>query len=74
MGTDDFAEKIFHKVFTDDVNRLRGMGDMWKSRKPPEPLSYEALHKQAKEIESTIPSDDQKVWTLVEDFAVFQDR
>lgn len=74
MGSDDFVEKIFNKVFTDDVNRLRGMEDMWKSRAPPEPLSYETLREQAKAVESTIPCDDQKVWTLVEDFAVFQDR
>ena len=74
MGSDDFAQKIFNKVFTDDIIRLRGMEDMWKTRKTPEPLSYETLREEAKAVDSTIPSDDQKVWTLVENSAVFQDR
>lgn len=74
MGSDDFAEKVFNKVFNEDIDRLRKMEDMWKTRKPPQPLSFDPLQQEATAVDSTISSDDQKVWSLVEDFAVFKDR
>ncbi|PGH36233.1 ubiquitin-like 1-activating enzyme E1 B [[Emmonsia] crescens] len=73
MGSDDFAEKVFNKVFNEDIDRLRKMEDMWKTRKPPQPLSFDPLQQEATAVDSTISSDDQKVWSLVEDFAVFKD-
>ncbi|KAL2011026.1 hypothetical protein VTN00DRAFT_3744 [Thermoascus crustaceus] len=73
MGSPDFAKKVFDKVFKDDIERLRGMEDMWKTRKPPEPLNYEQLEEQAATVDTTISCNDQKVWTLAEDFAVFKD-
>ncbi|KKZ67191.1 ubiquitin-like 1-activating enzyme E1 B [[Emmonsia] crescens] len=73
MGSDDFAEKVFNKVFNEDIDRLRRMEDMWKTRKPPQPLSFDPLQQEATAVDSTISSDDQKVWSLVEDFAVFKD-
>jgi ubiquitin-like 1-activating enzyme E1 B len=74
MGSEDFAQKVFDKVFQHDIIRLRDMEDMWKTRKPPEPLSFGPLHQKATAVESTISSDDQKIWSLAEDFAVFKDR
>lgn len=74
MGSDEFAQKVFNKVFKEDIERLRGMEDMWKTRKAPEPLDFDTLQQQASSIETTISSNDQKVWTLSEDFAVFKDR
>ncbi|PGH03473.1 ubiquitin-like 1-activating enzyme E1 B [Blastomyces parvus] len=73
MGSDNFAEKVFTKVFNEDVDRLRKMEDMWKARKPPQPLSFDPLQQEATAVDSTISSDDQKVWSLVENFAVFKD-
>ncbi|BDD62250.1 hypothetical protein MAP00_007226 [Monascus purpureus] len=73
MGTSDFASKVFNKVFKDDIERLRAMEDMWKTRKPPQPLSFDELQEQSKPIESTVSSADQKVWSQAEDFVVFKD-
>ncbi|EEH48926.2 E1 ubiquitin-activating protein UBA2 [Paracoccidioides brasiliensis Pb18] len=73
MGSDDFAEKVFNKVFNEDIDRLRKMEGMWKARRPPQPLSFGPLQQEATAVDSTISSNDQKVWTLVEDFAVFKD-
>ncbi|KAL4882608.1 hypothetical protein BJY04DRAFT_186499 [Aspergillus karnatakaensis] len=72
MGSDEFAQKVFEKVFEDDINRLRGI-DIWKTRKAPEPLSYKQLESALSSVESTISSNDQKVWTLAENMVVFKD-
>lgn len=74
MGSEYFAQKVFDKVFRDDIVRLRDMEDMWKTRKPPEPLSFGSLQEEAIAVESAISSNDQTIWSLVEDFAVFKDR
>ncbi|KAL5364912.1 hypothetical protein BJX96DRAFT_179376 [Aspergillus floccosus] len=73
MGSPEFARKVFEKVFKEDINRLRGMEDMWKSRKRPEPLDYEKLEEESSGVETTISCNDQKVWTLFENFVVFKD-
>lgn len=74
MGNDDFSKQVFDKVFEEDVERLRGMEDMWKSRKPPTPLDYATL--QNVTLSSTtdaILANDQKTWDLRENFAIFTD-
>ncbi|KAL4863979.1 hypothetical protein BDV12DRAFT_20306 [Aspergillus spectabilis] len=73
MGSIEFTQKVFEKVFKDDINRLRGMEDMWKTRKAPEPLAFEELEKALSTVDSTISSNDQKVWTLSENLVVFKD-
>ncbi|KAI1179595.1 hypothetical protein F4777DRAFT_586017 [Nemania sp. FL0916] len=76
VGTQQFPQMLFDKVFNKDITRLRSMEDMWKSRRPPEPLQYDTLLRQASDTgavkESTI-QDGQKVWTLEENLAVFND-
>jgi ubiquitin-like 1-activating enzyme E1 B len=74
MGSPDFARKVFEKVFTDDVNRLRSMEDMWKTRKPPTALDFESTCEAAKSVEADIWRKDQKTWKVAENFAVFVDR
>lgn len=74
MGSDNFAQKVFDKVFKADIHRLLSMEDMWKLRKAPEPLDFDKLKEEAAAVDSTISSDDQNVWAEVEDFAVFRDR
>ncbi|KMP02709.1 E1 ubiquitin-activating protein uba2 [Coccidioides immitis] len=73
MGFSDFAKKVFEKVFSQDIVRLRSMEEMWKSRKAPEPLSYESLESEASSVDSLISTQDQTTWNLVENFAVFKD-
>ena len=74
MGSPDFAKQVFAKVFTDDIDRLRSMDDMWKSRKPPESLHYNSIAEEAKSIAPGVSRRDQTPWSLVENFAVFSDR
>ena len=74
MGSDDFSRKIFEKVFKLDVDRLRSMEDMWKTRTPPQPLEFDDLSKTAQTIDASIAQRDQIVWSMAENFVVFCDR
>ena len=73
MGSDDFARLIFTKVFTEDIERLRSMEDMWKTRKAPEPLDFDTLSKQVLGVGSAVSQKDQIAWSVAENFAVFLD-
>ncbi|KAM7191346.1 ubiquitin-activating enzyme E1 3 [Rhypophila sp. PSN 637] len=75
-GTEEFAQMLFDKVFKQDIIRLRSMEDMWKTRKPPEPLDYkDLLAKAAKEManKAEVLKGAQKVWSLEENLVVFID-
>jgi ubiquitin-like 1-activating enzyme E1 B len=74
MGSPNFAQKVFQKVFTNDINRLRSMEDMWKSRTPPTTLEYERLLDGAKSLGLSVSFPDQRSWTQEENFAVFANR
>jgi ubiquitin-like 1-activating enzyme E1 B len=45
MGEEDSAKRVFQKVFTEDINVLLSMEDMWKvpGRVKPVPLDYGAI-------------------------------
>ncbi len=75
MGTEPFPQLLFNKVFKDDVIRLRSMEDMWKTRRPPEPLDYSATAQldSREAVEKTL-KDGQRVWDLQENISVFKDR
>ncbi|KAI1328560.1 hypothetical protein F5Y16DRAFT_398251 [Xylariaceae sp. FL0255] len=76
VGTEQFPQMLFDKVFNADVARLRSMKDMWKSRTPPEPLQYESVKTKASGTSAakyTIIQDGQRVWTLEENLVVFID-
>ncbi|KAF1972921.1 hypothetical protein BU23DRAFT_554763 [Bimuria novae-zelandiae CBS 107.79] len=73
MGSEDFAQLVFNKVFKEDIDRLRSMEDMWKTRKPPTALDYQTLLQKAGNIEKNIAQKDQVEWTVNENFAVFVD-
>ncbi|GIK05657.1 E1 ubiquitin-activating protein uba2 [Aspergillus viridinutans] len=73
MGSPEFYQKVFEKVFKEDIERLRGMEDMWKTRTAPQPLDFEKLQQESSSIEPTVSVNDQKVWSLAEDFVVFKD-
>ena len=74
MGSEDFSRKVFEKVFTYDINRLRDMEDMWKIRKPPQALGYDKISSGASSIAASVAQLDQITWTLYENFTVFRDR
>lgn len=74
IGTEEGHQKVFEKVFETDIERLRGMEDMWKTRKAPELLDSAQLQEQSASIDSAISTKDQTVWSLAENFAVFKDR
>lgn len=78
VGSEEFPQMLFDKVFKADIERLRSMEDMWKSRQKPEPLDYKSVVAQSsKLLESTskdsILEDGQKVWSLEESLIVFND-
>lgn len=68
-------EKIFNKLFHDDIKYLLSMSDLWKNRTPPGPIKYGAFDEDATAtLDSTNltgESRDQKVWTLRECQSVF---
>ncbi|WWD21375.1 hypothetical protein CI109_105860 [Kwoniella shandongensis] len=45
LGEEDGAQRVFHKIFNEDINRLLAMEDMWKKegRVKPVPLEYEGI-------------------------------
>ena len=76
MGLEEFPRKIFEKVFTDDINRLRSMEDMWKTRQKPTALDFETVSKSSAsggEVGDSISKRDQDTWNLAENFTVFCD-
>jgi ubiquitin-like 1-activating enzyme E1 B len=73
MGSRDFPRLVFEKVFKSDIERLRSMEDMWKTRKPPTPLEYDEIAKQGMDTGAIIAEQDQNVWNLAENYAVFID-
>jgi ubiquitin-like 1-activating enzyme E1 B len=75
MGSDDFAKQLFDKVFKEDIERLAGMEDMWKTRSLPQPLDYTALESSSAATTSdliTISLSDQTPWTLHASFTIFK--
>lgn len=46
------AQRIFQKVYTEDISRLLLMEDMWKHRSPPHCLSWDELSKHDVEVTS----------------------
>ncbi|RKO88486.1 hypothetical protein BDK51DRAFT_19400 [Blyttiomyces helicus] len=69
-GSDGYGKMVFEKVFTDDINRLLGMEDLWKSRARPTPLKFIP---NLPELAAHGLELDQKVWTLEENIRVFLD-
>uniref|UniRef100_A0A182WFG0 SUMO-activating enzyme subunit n=1 Tax=Anopheles minimus TaxID=112268 RepID=A0A182WFG0_9DIPT len=68
-------EKIFNKLFFDDINYLLSMSNLWKNRTPPKPAKWATLQEGTKEEEGTITEDsvarDQKVLSQVETVKLF---
>ena len=74
MNSPLFPRKVFEKVFRDDIDRLRGMEDMWKTRKPPQALDFDEVSTKTHEIHISICNQDQITWDLAQNFSVFCER
>ncbi|KAM3560079.1 hypothetical protein MY1884_003117 [Beauveria asiatica] len=75
-GTPEFPKMLFDKVFNTDIERLRSVEEMWTSRTPPVALDYVKVLSEAGDAIASIKAllaDDQKIWTLEENLAVFND-
>ncbi|XWX01853.1 hypothetical protein V2A60_009882 [Cordyceps javanica] len=76
VGTPEFPKMLFDKVFNADIERLRSVEDMWKSRTPPEALIYEKVLAEVSDAiasKDAVLADDQKPWSLQESLVVFND-
>ncbi|KAL4706205.1 hypothetical protein ACJJTC_018389 [Scirpophaga incertulas] len=64
-------EKLFSKLFGDDIRYLLTMEDLWKTRRPPAPLTWNNLpgKDDAPAQHSGLP--DQRVWSVHECAQVF---
>ncbi|KAH9893819.1 SUMO-activating enzyme subunit uba-2 [Xylariomycetidae sp. FL2044] len=76
IGTEQFPELLFDKVFNADISRLRSLEDMWRSRTAPEPRKYKsemAKASNAFKAKDAIIKDGQRVWSIEESLVVFVD-
>ncbi|KAK3677898.1 E1 ubiquitin-activating protein uba2 [Recurvomyces mirabilis] len=76
MGKSEFAQEVFNKVFHDDIERLRGMTEMWQSRRPPQSLKFEELVAEIEGGDTTergqsLVMQDQATWSLHDNLTVF---
>lgn len=73
MGTSEFAQAVFDKVFYEDIERLRSMSEMWQSRNPPESLKFDNLKAETDLVKQgqALSAQDQRVWSVEENLAVF---
>lgn len=76
VGTPEFPKMLFDKVFNTDIERLRSVEDMWKSRAAPGALDYNKVLSEAADAatrKDSILTDDQRPWSLQESLVVFND-
>jgi ubiquitin-like 1-activating enzyme E1 B len=78
MGSENFPQLLFDKVYKDDIIRLRSMEEMWKTRRRPEPLDYTTILAKCEAgnvaSKAEILRADQRSWTLEENVIIFRDR
>ncbi|KAK8193286.1 hypothetical protein HDK77DRAFT_189165 [Phyllosticta capitalensis] len=73
MGSPEFPRRLFNKVFKEDIDRLLSTEDMWRHRRAPEPLDYEQVSTSSTDVSPSVAQQDQRVWSLEENFVVFSD-
>uniref|UniRef100_A0AAG5D958 SUMO-activating enzyme subunit n=1 Tax=Anopheles atroparvus TaxID=41427 RepID=A0AAG5D958_ANOAO len=64
-------EKIYNKLFFEDINYLLSMANLWKSRTPPKPIKWESLVGEGEEEVTDSVTRDQKVLTHAQSAKVF---
>ncbi|XP_014228552.1 SUMO-activating enzyme subunit 2 [Trichogramma pretiosum] len=76
QSTNYNPEKIFNKLFHDDIKYLLSMDNLWKKRKPPVPLEWSTLPELLTELnkeENQAGLKDQKHWSIAKCGEVFAD-
>ncbi|XP_066586543.1 SUMO-activating enzyme subunit 2 [Prorops nasuta] len=67
-------EKLFNKLFHDDIKYLLSMDNLWKKRRPPIPLNWDELPDGvpgcSKEIEAVVLKD-QRRWSIEQCVLIF---
>ncbi|KAL7750578.1 E1 ubiquitin-activating protein uba2 [Sorochytrium milnesiophthora] len=74
VGTPEYAELVFTKIFKQDIERLLSMEDMWATRTPPTPLAWETLagaDAEHPEGETKVQRE-QRALSLAESFQLFR--
>jgi len=65
--------RLFNKLFNEDIKYLLSMDKLWRKRKPPVPLGWEAIqtefHNEEKETDNGL--QDQRVWSPGECATIF---
>ncbi|KPJ02113.1 SUMO-activating enzyme subunit 2 [Papilio xuthus] len=64
-------EKLFTKLFGDDIKYLLSMENLWKKRRPPTPLSWDNLPGKGDAPKQHSGLPDQRVWSVNECAEVF---
>ncbi|KAK6983770.1 SUMO-activating enzyme subunit 2 [Biomphalaria glabrata] len=70
METGYDAEKLFNKLFRDDIKYLLSMENLWKKRRAPQPLDFQELPGKG-EAMCTGVMRDQRVWSVQECADIF---
>jgi len=69
QDSDYSTQKLFQKLYHDDIKYLLSMDKLWTKRRKPSPLDWDCLPDQSTET-ATAAGDqnlaDQKVWTVAE--------
>ncbi|KAJ2944131.1 hypothetical protein O0L34_g18100 [Tuta absoluta] len=64
-------EKLFSKLFGDDIRYLLSMENLWKKRRPPTPLQWDNLPGKDAPATPHTGLPDQRVWSIHECAQVF---
>lgn len=75
VGKPEFAQRVFERVFTEDIQRLLGMAEMWKHRSKPHALSYKELSQTKPDTDGFDPAqpDEHKLMEVEQAFWLFTD-
>jgi ubiquitin-like 1-activating enzyme E1 B len=60
------TQKLFQKLFNDDIKYLLSMDKLWAKRRPPTPLDWDCLPDTTNETVVDSNLADQKVWSVAE--------
>ncbi|XP_053402839.1 SUMO-activating enzyme subunit 2-like [Mercenaria mercenaria] len=64
-------EKLFHKMFRDDIKYLLSMEALWKKRRPPLPLDWNNLPHTVDKAATQGTIHDQRQWSIQECADIF---
>ncbi|XP_053673165.1 SUMO-activating enzyme subunit 2 [Anopheles nili] len=67
------AEKIYNKLFFDDINYLLSMSNLWKNRTPPQPSKWDTVMEEDDGIIEDSVQRDQKVLSQAQSVKVFEE-